>query len=172
MNLAVQILAILRRPQYVVLVLIIAIGTSLSFLFLDQFYFISPYFAVYVDSTRVSILVLDVAISALSGIVLVTSIYEISTFPGPKGSYRRTGMAGVLAALVAGACPCYYLVPLLAVLGGVGGFLGAAGIFLNNYEFQIKFGTLVLLGFTTFTLERALRAACAIPRIGMPQSPT
>ncbi len=161
---AVQIFAVLRRPQYALPVLVIAVATLLSFLYLDQFYFVSPYFAVYVDPSRVSVLLLDVAISGLSGIVLIASIYEIRTFPGLKGSYRRTGMAGVVAALVAGACPCYYLVPLLAVLGGVGGVLGTLGIILNNYEFQIKFGSLVLLGSTTFTLERGLRAACAIPR--------
>lgn len=163
MNLAVQIFAVIRKPTCALPGLAIAVVTSLTFLYLDEFYFVSPYFAFYVDPTRVPVLLLDIAISALFGIVLVLSIYEIRTFPDLKGSYRRAGMAGVVAAFVAGACPCYYLVPLLAFLGGVGGILGTFGIFLYYYQIPIKLGSLVLLAFTIFTLERSLRAACAIP---------
>ncbi len=123
----------------------------------------SPYLVAFVDLGRAPIFLLDVVISALSGIVLVVSVYEIRTFPDLKGSYRRTGMAGVAAAFVAGACPCYYLVPLLAGLGGAGGVLGTLGIFLYNYQLPIKLGSLGLLAFTLLTLERGLRAACAIP---------
>lgn len=137
--------------------------TSLIFLYLDEFYFVSPYFVSYIDPSRVPILLLDIAISVLSGIVLIASIYEIRTFPNLKGSYRKTGMAGVLAAIVAGACPCYYLVPLLAVLGGVGGVLGTLGVLIYGYQLQIKLGSLGLLAFTIFTLERGLRSACAVP---------
>ncbi|HEV2138819.1 MAG TPA: hypothetical protein VGR53_08245 [Nitrososphaerales archaeon] len=133
------------------------------FLYLDEFYFVSPYFASYIDPSRVPVLLLDITISVLSGIVLVASIYEIRTFPNLKGSYRKTGMVGVLAAFVAGACPCYYLVPLLAVLGGVGGALGALGILLYDYQIQIKLGSFGLLAIAIFTLERGLRAACALP---------
>lgn len=162
-NLAVQIFTVLRRPTYALPSLAIAIATSLLFLYLDEFYFVSPYITSYIDPSRVPVLLLDLAISGLSGIVLVASIYEIRTFPDLKGSYRKTGMAGVVAAFVAGACPCYYLVPLLAVLGGAGGVLGTLGILLYDYQIPIKLGSLGLLGFTTFTLERGLRAACVVP---------
>lgn len=160
---AVQIAAIFRRPLYAIAGFAIAVVTSLLFLYLDEFYFVSPYFVVYIDPSRIPVFLLDVAISILSGVVVVASIYEIRTFPGLRGSYRKTGIAGIVAALVAGACPCYYLVPLLAVLGGVGGALSTFGILLYSYEFPIKLGSLVLLVFTGFTLERGLRAACSIP---------
>ena len=159
----VQIITVLRRPAYALLSLAIAAVSSLVFLYLDEFYFVSPYVVSYIDPSRVPVLLLDIGISLLSGIVLVASIYEIRTFPDLKGSYRKTGTAGVLAAFVAGACPCYYLVPLLAALGGAGGVLGALGIFLFDYQLQIKLGSVGLLAFTIFTLERGLRAACAIP---------
>jgi len=166
MKLAVQVFGVLRNPFYALLSFFIAAVALLSFLYLDDFYFVSPYFAVYIDPSRMPLFLLDIAISVLSGIVLIASIYEIRAFPDLKGSYRKTGMAGVVAAFVAGACPCYYLIPLLAVLGGVGGFLGTLGIFLYVYEFPIKLGSLALLALTTFTLERGLRAACALPASG------
>jgi len=165
--LAAQTFSVLRRPTYAIAGLVIAAVTSLTFLYLDEFYFVSPYLVVYVDPTRAGVFLLDVVISAISGIVLVLSVYEIRTFPDLKGSYRKTGAFGVAAAFLAGACPCYYLVPLLAVLGGVGGALGALGIFLYDYQVPIKFGSLALLLFALFTLERGLRAACALPpRVG------
>jgi len=163
MKLAVQIFAVLRRPSYALPGLAIAAVTSLAFLYLDEFYFVSPYPVLYIDPTRVPVFLLDIAISALSGTVLALSAYEIHTFPDLKGSYRKTGTVGVVAAFVAGACPCYYLVPLLAVLGGAGGVLGTLGIFLYSYQFPIKLGSLVLLSFALLTLERGLRAACAVP---------
>jgi riboflavin transporter FmnP len=165
MKLAMQILAVLRRPPYVLPSLAIAAAISLLFLYLDEFYFVTPYFVVYIDPSRVPVFLLDVTISVLSGIVLIVSVYEIRTFPNLRGSYRKTGMAGIVAAFVAGACPCYYLVPLLAALGGVGGVLGTVGILFYNYQIPIKLGSLGLLAFAAFTLERGLRAACAVPPI-------
>jgi hypothetical protein len=162
-RLTVQVFSVLSRPSYGLLSLAIAVVTSLVFLYLDEFYFVKPYLVSYFDPNRAPILLLDLAISALSGIVLVASFYEVRTFPNLKGSYRKTGIAGVLAAMVAGACPCYYLVPILAVLGGVGGVLGALGVLLYDYQLPIKLGSLALLSFTIFTLERGLRAACAVP---------
>ena len=69
----------------------------------------------------------------------------------------------MLAAVVAGACPCYYLVPLLALAGGAGGVLGALGIFLYNLQIPIKLLSLALLGFVLLMLERSLVAYCRIP---------
>ncbi len=168
MKSTVQVLLVLRRPRYLLPSLFITIIISLIFLYLDEFYFVSPYFVVYVDPSRATLFMLDLTISLLSGIVLVVSSYEIRTFPDLKGSYRKTGMAGVAAAFLAGACPCYYLIPLLATLGGVGGVLGAAGIFLYDYQIPIKLGSLLLLAFTIFTLERGLRAACSLPELALP----
>ncbi|MDG6963391.1 MAG: hypothetical protein JRN27_03275 [Nitrososphaerota archaeon] len=91
------------------------------------------------------------------------SMYEIHTFPALKGAHRRAGLLGVAAAVVAGACPCYYLVPLLAVAGGAGGILAAFGILFSEYQIPIKLGSLALLAFTAFTQERSLRAACELP---------
>lgn len=158
-----QIVTILRRPAFAASGITIAAALSLIFLHFDEFYFVSPYLAFYVDPGRLPVFFLDVAISGLSGIVITTSVYEISTFPALKGVHRRAGLLGVAAAFVAGACPCYYLVPLLAVAGGAGGILAAFGILFYDYQIPIKLGSLALLAFTAFTQERSLRAACELP---------
>jgi hypothetical protein len=161
-----QIVSVLKRPPFALSTSAIALLFALVFLYFDEFYFVAPYFVVFIPPERLPILILDVSISALSGVVLSLSIYEIRTFPNLRSSPKRVGAAGIVAAFIAGACPCYYLVPLLAVAGGAGGVLGTIGILFFNYEIPIKLGSLALLVFTTFTVERALRAACEIPPQG------
>lgn len=136
---------------------------SLIFLYFDEFYFLSPFLVLYVGAGRLPVFLLDVVISSLSGIVLTLSVYEIRAFPRQRGAHRRTGLLGVAAAFAAGACPCYYLVPLLAIAGGAGGALATLGIIFYDYQIPIKLGSLALLAFTTFTQERSLRAACELP---------
>jgi len=102
-------------------------------------------------------------ISALSGIAISGSFFQLRFVPYVSSRNAGTGLAGMLAAVVAGACPCYYLVPLLALAGGAGGVLGALGIFLYNFQIPIKLLSLALLGLVLFTLERSLVAYCRIP---------
>jgi len=156
----VQIAGVLSRPYFALSALIIT-GLLLSmFLYFDEFYFIAPYFAVYIAPERLPVLILDLVVSAMSGIVISLSVYEIRILPNLRAAPRRVGFLGIVAALVAGACPCYYLVPLLAVAGGVGGVLGTFGILFFEYQIPIKLASLALLFFTAFTVERSLRAVC------------
>lgn len=157
-----QLAGVLRRPSGIFSTVVIALVLASVFLYFDEFYFLKPYLVAYVAPGRIPILALDVVISALSGVVLTLAVYEIRAFPSRKGHQGRTGLAGIAAAFVAGACPCYYLVPLLAAAGGAGGILAAAGILFFDYEVPIKFGSLALLVFTAYTQERGLRAACGI----------
>lgn len=132
-------------------------------MYFDGFYFTSPYFVVFIDPTRVPSLLIDLGISALSGIVLTLSVFEIRTLSGSNNLYRKTGLLGIVAAFVAGACPCYYLVPLLAVAGGAGGVLASLGILLSSNQVPIKLGSIALLVSTALIQERSLRAACELP---------
>ncbi len=93
--------------------------------------------------------------------VIGASVYGIRNLR-KGGSQARGGVAGILIALVAGACPCYYLLPLLAVAGGAGGALGVLGIYMNAYQLPIKILSLGLLGAVAISLERSLRASCDI----------
>jgi hypothetical protein len=158
-----QIVGVLRRPPFALSSFAIALLSALFLLYFDEFYFLAPYLTVFIPADRLPVLLLDLAISSLSGIVLSLSIYEIRTFPNLRAGPKGVGAAGIIAAFIAGACPCYYLVPLLAVAGGAGGVLGTIGILFFDYQIPIKLGSLALLVFTTFTVERALKAACEIP---------
>jgi hypothetical protein len=159
----VQTVQVLRRPAFGLVTISIAAIFAFTFLFFDDFVFISPYFVLFVTPDRLPFLGLDLSISTLSGTVMALSIYQIRNTPIRKATNTKVGLTSVIAALIAGACPCYYLVPLLAVAGGAGGVLGALGIFLFTVQTPIKLASLVLLSFVLFTLERSLRAACEIP---------
>ncbi len=159
---ALQLLSTLRRPLTGLSAFIIALIFLFTFLYFDFFLFLSPYVTFYAPPDRAGLLLLDASISVLSGMVIALSAYQIKNVPRGTKNQGRLGVAGVFAALLAGACPCYYLVPLLAAAGGAGGILGALGIAFNAYELPVKLGSLALLGFVTFGLERSLRASCDI----------
>ena len=142
--------------------ILVAVCYGLLLMLSDQFLFIAPYFVFYVPLTGLAILGLDVFLSLLTGIVLVVSLRQV--WSGRSKGSASTGILGVVAALVAGACPCYYLVPLLAILGGVGGALGAVGILLNAYQFEVKTGSVVLLLIVSWALERSARMTCRLER--------
>lgn len=160
---APQLFGVLRRPTFGLLSLGISLSFVLLFLYSDSFIFFTPHFVVYFPLENTPYLLLDLVISALSGITISGSIYQLRFVPYVSSKNAGTGFAGMLAAVVAGACPCMYLVPLLALAGGAGGVLGALGIFLYNIQIPIKLLSLALLGFVLFMLERSLVAYCRIP---------
>jgi len=153
---------LLRRPSFGFSAFVIGVLFASLFLYFDEFYFVTPYFSAYFPTERFPLLILDLTISAVSGIVITLSVYQLRILPGLAAGPRRVGALGIVAALVAGACPCYYLVPLLAVAGGVGGVLGTLGILFSSYQIPIKLVSLGLLAFTAITTERSLRAVCDV----------
>ena len=140
-------------PYFILAVpILIAYGTML--LFFDQFLFFTPYFTFYVSPSGIMNLVLDLLLTVLTTIVLTVSVRQILLQRSGSGRATKTGALGIVAAILAGACPCY-LIPLLAVAGTVGGALGAAGILLNTYQAPIKLGATLLLVFTVYKLNTA-----------------
>src|SRR5208283_4599094 len=109
------------------------------------------------------LLSLDIALSALSGLVIGLSVYQLaSRSKGAKARGGNIGLVGIFAALFAGACPCYYLIPILAASAGAGSVLLTFSIFFNTFEVEIKLLSLAILAFAMFTLERSLRASYEI----------
>jgi hypothetical protein len=152
-----------RRPAYAAVAVSISTLLSITFLYFNEFLFFSPGFVFYLPQGGTGILALDLALSILSGIVIALSLFQIrNTSMGSTRSKRqgKTGLIGIFAALFAGACPCYYLVPLLAISGGAGGALAAVGIIFEVYQIPIKLFSLALLASVTYSLERSLRASC------------
>jgi hypothetical protein len=134
-------------------------------MFIDQFLFVAPYVVFYVPVTGFSLLVLDVLLSLLTGIVLVVSLQQVRSARSMGTTY--TGVLGIVAALIAGACPCYYLVPLLTIAAGVGSALEAIGILLNAYQLEVKTASVVLLLLVSWGLEKSARMTCRVKPSGL-----
>ena len=160
---AVQTLSVLRKPWVGLSTIAVGLTFLGLFLTLDEFLFLRPYLVFSIPPERLGTLALDFSISLLSGSVISISIFELRNSPLKRSPSTKTGMLGILTSLVAGACPCYYLVPLLAVAGGAGGILGAIGIAFYTYQIPVKIGSLALLTFVSLSLERGLATSCKAP---------
>ena len=153
-ELASPILDTFKDAEYLLLGIAIMVSYGVVLLFFDQFLFFAPYFTLYVPSIAYLNLVFDLALTFLTAIVLTVSIRQI-LLQRQSGSASKTGILGIVAALIAGACPCYYLVPLLAVAGAIGGTLGALGILLNTFQIPIKLAATLILVVATYKLNKS-----------------
>jgi hypothetical protein len=142
-----------RDVKYSLLAAPILVAYGIMLLFFDQFLFFAPYFVFYVPPSDIVNLVLDLALTILTTLVLTVSVRQLLLQRGGGGS--RTGALGIVAALFAGACPCYYLIPLLAIAGTVGGVLGAVGIVLNAFQIPIKIAAALILVFSAYKLNKS-----------------
>ena len=104
---APQLIGVLRRPTFGLLSLGISLLFALLFLYSDSFVFFSPHFVVYVPLDSIPYLLLDLVISTLSGIAISGSIYQLRFVPYASSRNAGAGLAGMLAAIVAGACPAF-----------------------------------------------------------------
>src|SRR5208282_6339678 len=148
------ILDTFKDARYVLLSVMIMAGYGTMLLFFDSFLFFSPYVTFYVSASAYANLILDLLLTFLTTIVLTVSIRQIS-LQRQGGSASKVGTLGIFAAILAGACPCYYLVPLLAVAGTIGGALGAVGILLNAFQISIKLGAMLILVVATYKLNKS-----------------
>jgi hypothetical protein len=143
-----------RDAKYVVLAIPVLVGYGLMLLFFDQFLFFTPFFTFYAPPWGVVSLVFDLILTALTTMVLTVSVRQI-LLQRAAGDASKTGALGIIAAIAAGACPCYYLIPLLAVAGTVGGAVGAVGILLNPFQVPIKAAATLILVFATYKLDKS-----------------
>jgi hypothetical protein len=162
MTMSLLILRTFQNPVYVIVMLVVMVGYSVLLMFLDQFLFLTPYFVIYVRPNDIGILVIDIVLSLLTGFVAVVSFREIKSSFGQTKGATRIGLLGMLTALIAGSCPCYYLVPMLTIAGGFGGVLGAAGILLSVYQLPIKLISVLILLLAGYGLEMNARRACIL----------
>ena len=143
-----------KDAKYVVLAIPILVGYGLMLLFFDQFLFFTPFFTFYVPPSGIVNLVFDLILTALTTTVLTVSVRQI-LLQRVAGGASKAGALGIIAAIAAGACPCYYLIPLLAVAGTVGGAMGAVGILLNTFQLPIKATATLILVFATYKLDKS-----------------
>lgn len=140
--------------RYMLLAVLILVAYGVMLFFFDQFLFFTPYLTFYVPPSGVVNFVLDLVLTVLTGMVLTVSVRQILLQRGGRGA-SKTGALGIVTALLAGACPCYYLIPLLAVTGTVGGALGAVGILLNAFQIPIKLAAMLILMLATYKLDKS-----------------
>jgi len=157
-----------RDAKYSLLAAPILVGYGVMLVFFDEFLFFSPYFVFYVPSSGLGNLTLDLALTILTTLVLTVSIRQILLQRGSGGT-SKTGVLGIVAALLAGACPCYYLIPLLAVAGSIGGALGAVGILLNAFQIPIKLAAVAILLFATYKINKTGVCKISYPARGIEQ---
>jgi len=150
------------KPKYLLVAVLIATVLCLVFLYYDYFLFFQPEFIFYLQPGEEWLLALDLILSALSGLTISLSVYRLQFRTAKTVPSGKIGLAGILVALFAGACPCYYLIPVLAASAGAGSVLLTLSVFFNTHEFEIKLLSLAILVFVAFTLERSLRASCEI----------
>ena len=131
----------------------ITVGYATMLLYLDQFIFFAPYFTIYVPVSSIASFAFDLTLSPLTCIVLAVSVRQIILQRKSSGA-SKTGLLGVIAGLVAGACPCYYLPSLTAVAGVVGGTVATIGILLNSIQLPIKTGATLILLLAIWRLEK------------------
>ncbi len=152
----------LSKPYYLLTTLIISLAYSIMLLHLDHFLFFAPYFVVFIPSNVEGMFLLDIILAVVTSIVLSVSIQQIIVRRSMPNRSVKTGILGIAAGLLAGACPCNYLVPLLALASGLGGALGTFGAILNEYELPMKLGSLAILMAAAISLERTSNEPCQI----------
>ena len=157
-----------RDAKYTLLAAPILVGYGVTLIFFDQFLFFSPYFVFYVPPSGIGNLALDLVLTVLTTLVLTVSIRQI-ILQRAGGGASKTGVLGIVAALLAGACPCYYLIPLLAVAGTIGGALGAVGILLNAFQIPIKLAAVAILLFATYKINKTGVCKISYPVRGIEQ---
>lgn len=162
---SLQILQTFKNPAYVLMTVFIVSAYGLILFYFDQFVFFSPYLVAYMPPTGLATVFVDMALSFLTGMVLTVSIYVTRFNSGKANGAAKTGLFGMITAVVAGACPCYYLFTLLVVAGGIGGTIGAVAVAFNNYAFELKIISLGILLVSSYSLEHSLRRTC---KVGLP----
>jgi len=150
----------LKTPSLLAATILVIMSYGLLLMFIDQFLFIAPYLVFYLPPTNLAILALDLLLSTLTGIVLVVSLQQVRSARSKRTAY--TGVLAIVTSLIAGACPCSYLVPLLTIAAGAGSVLGAIGILLNAYQLEAKTASTVLLLLVFWRLEKNARVTCRL----------
>ena len=127
--------------------------------FIAEYLFFEPSFILHVAGYNALGLILIVAVSALTGLVISMATYRIKML---KSSKRKmsSGFIGSIIGASAGACSCGSIgFAVISVFGAVG---GAATAFLANYETPLRLVSIAILVATYFYMVKGLNKECKI----------
>lgn len=145
--------------QYVVIAGIISVGLFIQLSIISEYFFLEPYIVMYIAEDRVLGIVLIVAVSIMSGLVLSMNIYRIKMLQ--KSAKKMGGsLFGSIIGAFAGACSCG---PIgFAAISTFGTTGGIATAFLTNYEIPLRLAALAILIYTYYTTTKSLSFECKL----------
>ena len=83
---------LLDKPKYALLAIAIGTVLAINFLYFDYYIFFQPYLVFYIPPHGIWLLCLDIALSALSGLVIGLSVYQFaSRSKGTRSGQTRFG---------------------------------------------------------------------------------
>ena len=148
--------------KYSLLAIAIFSTMLVGLLILSEYIFLEPYVIGHIPSGTEFGLILIIALSVLSALVIPLNIYRISIFKGSKKKIGG-GLFGSFIGSVAGACSCGPIgFAIISTFGSIG---ATASSFLTNFEIPIRIIAIGLLCVTFYTTTRSLNLECRIDSI-------
>lgn len=145
--------------RYVALAGAIFSSMMLALSYLAGHVFFYPFLASHVPHGTELGLVLIVALSALSALVIPMNVYRVSMLRSSKQKMGG-GILGSAAGSIAGACSCGQVgFAIVSTFGAAG---ATATAFLTNYEVPIRIAAIAILAVTYYTTTRSLAAECRL----------
>jgi hypothetical protein len=150
---------VFSKPSYVILAIAIFCALFIGLSIISEYLFLSPYLTLNVSFSELSGFLLIIAVSAMSGIVIVMNVYRIKALRKSMKSMGG-GFLGSIIGASAGACSCGSIgFAVISVFGTAGGI---ATSFLTNYEIPLRLVSLAILGYTYYATTKALSFECKI----------
>jgi len=141
----------------------IAAATSVTFFIifnmLDEYLFLSPFFAFSVPPDTYPNFALSIAVVALLGIVISMNVYS-SRINGTKLKQSTTWLSGSFIATASGACGCSSLG--FAIISSLGGAGIAATSFATTYQIPLKIASLAILIFAYYSVRKNTIRNCSV----------
>ena len=151
---------VFSKPSYLIISASVFTVILVALLHAREFLFFEPYFVFQLPEDLIPNFVLIMILSALVGIVLSMSIYQIRIL---KASKRKmsSGLVGSFVGAGTGICTgCSSIgITIISTLG----IIGATTLsFLNYYETPIRIVAIAILVATYFLMVRGITSECKI----------
>jgi len=135
------------------------VGLLISLSIISEYIFLEPYIIAHLPEGTEFGLVLIIAVSALSSLVIPMNVYRIRIIQTSKRKISGSVFGSIIGA-AAGACSCGPIgFAVISTFGSVGAVTTS---FLTNYEIPLRLGAIALLIFVYYTTVRSLKIECQL----------
>lgn len=144
---------------YLTISLVIFTFMLIVLLVLSEYVFLEPYVVSHLPSGTELGLLLIVALSTLSALVIPMNLFRISILKRSKQKMSGSILGSVVGS-IAGACSCGPVgFAIISTFGSIGATTTA---FLTNYEIPIRLVAIAVLTATYFTTVKSLKTECNV----------